>query len=261
VADPKPSLVERPFFAEHRGALQTFFRRRIRSQADAADLAQEVYVRMLRISDQEAIRNPVHYLYTVANNLVKENAVLDHRQASHSAARSPGRLPFRSNIRARYEFAFNGFEAFAQIGAVHQSHFLATTDRLSLDPRGNSLAYGLPAFTTYDGALGIGKGAWLVQVYGENLTDTRAELYANYSQWYKGITVSRPRTIGLREAPLTPFGVTRNLRPRTPEYAIARHAHAAVSSSRSVRSTVMRTIVAPTGETQTRPGDPRGESW
>jgi hypothetical protein len=36
-------------------------------------------VRMLRISDQEAIRNPVHYLYTVANNLVKEHAVLDRR--------------------------------------------------------------------------------------------------------------------------------------------------------------------------------------
>ena len=81
VADPKPSLVER-LFAEHGVPLQAFFRRRIRSKADAADLAQEVYVRMLRISDQEAIRNPVHYLYTVANNLVKENAVRDLRQAS-----------------------------------------------------------------------------------------------------------------------------------------------------------------------------------
>src|ERR1700684_946034 len=80
-AEPKPSLVER-LFAEHRGALQAFFLRRIRSKADAPDLAQEVYVRMLRISDQEAIRNPVHYLYTVANNLVKEHAVLDRRQAS-----------------------------------------------------------------------------------------------------------------------------------------------------------------------------------
>ena len=81
VADPKLSLVER-LFAEHRGGLQTFFRRRIRSKADAPDLAQEVYVRMLRISDQEAIRNPVHYLYTVANNLVKEHAVLEHRRAN-----------------------------------------------------------------------------------------------------------------------------------------------------------------------------------
>ena len=81
MADPKPSLVER-LFAEQRGALQAFFRRRIRSKADAPDLAQEVYLRMLRISDQEAIRNPVLYLYTVANNLVKEHAVLDRRQAS-----------------------------------------------------------------------------------------------------------------------------------------------------------------------------------
>jgi RNA polymerase sigma factor (sigma-70 family) len=79
-AEPKPSLVER-LFADHRGALQTFFLRRIRAKADAADLAQEVYVRMLRISDQEAIRNPVHYLYTVANNLAKEHAVLDRRQS------------------------------------------------------------------------------------------------------------------------------------------------------------------------------------
>ena len=80
-AEPKPSFVER-LFAEHRAALQTFFQRRIRSKSEAPDLAQEVYVRMLRISDQTAIRNPVHYLYTVANNLVKEHAALDRRQAS-----------------------------------------------------------------------------------------------------------------------------------------------------------------------------------
>jgi len=38
VAEPKPSLVER-LFAEHGGALQAFFRRRIRTKADASDLA------------------------------------------------------------------------------------------------------------------------------------------------------------------------------------------------------------------------------
>ncbi len=81
VPDPKPSLVER-LFTEHGPGLVSFFRRRIRSQRDAPDLAQEVYIRMLRISDQGAIRNPVHYLYTVANNLVKEHAVLERRQAS-----------------------------------------------------------------------------------------------------------------------------------------------------------------------------------
>ena len=80
-AEPKQSLVER-LFAGHRATLQSFFVRRIRSNADAADLAQEVYLRMLRIRDLDAIRNPVSYLYTVANNLVKEHAVLDRRQAT-----------------------------------------------------------------------------------------------------------------------------------------------------------------------------------
>ena len=109
-----------------------------------------------------------------------------------------GAPPFQGNIRVRYEFPFNGYDAFAQIDAVHQSHSLSTTDQLSLDLQGNSTAYDLRAFTTYDGALGVGKDSWLVQVYAENLTDTRAQLYANYSEWYKAITVSRPRTIGLR---------------------------------------------------------------
>jgi iron complex outermembrane recepter protein len=109
-----------------------------------------------------------------------------------------GAPSFQGNIRARYEFAFNDYKAFAQIDAVHQSHSLATTNQLPFDLQGDSTAYDLPGFTTYDGALGVGRDAWLVQVYGENLTDTRAQLYANYWQWYKAITTSRPRTIGLR---------------------------------------------------------------
>jgi hypothetical protein len=52
--------------------------------------------------------------------------------------------------------------------------------------------------TAYDAALGEGKDGWVVQAYGENLTDTRAELFANYSLGYKAVTVSRPRTVGLR---------------------------------------------------------------
>jgi RNA polymerase sigma-70 factor (ECF subfamily) len=79
MADTKKGLVER-LYAEHYGALRTFFYRRIRTKSDAADLAQEVYVRMLRVSDTDEIRNPELYLYTVASNLVKEHAVRDRRQ-------------------------------------------------------------------------------------------------------------------------------------------------------------------------------------
>lgn len=68
-------------FAEHQRALQSFFYRRIRGKSQAADLVQEVYVRMLRVGDFDAIRNPEVYLYTVASNLAKEHAVLEHRRA------------------------------------------------------------------------------------------------------------------------------------------------------------------------------------
>lgn len=81
MADPKRGFVEK-LFAEHRGALQRYFYRRIRTKSDAADLAQEVYARMLRVSDTEAIRNPQLYLYTVASNLVKEHAIREQRLAA-----------------------------------------------------------------------------------------------------------------------------------------------------------------------------------
>src|SRR5271168_3636587 len=73
----------------YRGALQAFFYRRLRNKADAADLVQEVYLRMLRVSDPEAIHNPEAYLFTVAANLLKENAVADRRQAQEVAVEAP----------------------------------------------------------------------------------------------------------------------------------------------------------------------------
>ena len=72
------ALIER-LFAAHGAALQAFFRRRVRSKPEAPDLTQEVYLRMLRVTDLEAIRNPEGYLYSVASNLVKEHAVLERR--------------------------------------------------------------------------------------------------------------------------------------------------------------------------------------
>ena len=79
--DSPKQMVER-LFAQHRRRLVAFFSRRLRTKADAPDLAQEVYLRMLRISDPDAIRNPELYLYTVASNLLKERAILDRRQSS-----------------------------------------------------------------------------------------------------------------------------------------------------------------------------------
>jgi RNA polymerase sigma factor (sigma-70 family) len=72
------AFVER-LFAKHRTAVQAFFYRRLRTKSDAPDLAQEVYLRLLRVSDSNAILNLEAYLYTVASNLLKENAAADGR--------------------------------------------------------------------------------------------------------------------------------------------------------------------------------------
>jgi RNA polymerase sigma factor (sigma-70 family) len=79
MTDAKNALVER-LFAAHRGALQAFFYRRVRQRADATDLAQEVYLRMLRIKDISAIRDSEAYLYSVASNLAKEHFGSDRRR-------------------------------------------------------------------------------------------------------------------------------------------------------------------------------------
>ena len=79
MAESSKAFVERLF--AHRGALQAFFHRRLRTKSDAADLVQEVYLRMLRVSDTDAILNPEAYLFTVARNLLTENALVDRRQA------------------------------------------------------------------------------------------------------------------------------------------------------------------------------------
>ncbi len=73
MAEPKQAFVEK-LFARHRDALQAFFYRNIRTKPDAADLAQEVYLRMLRVPDMTTVRNPEAYLYAVAGNLAKEHA-------------------------------------------------------------------------------------------------------------------------------------------------------------------------------------------
>jgi iron complex outermembrane recepter protein len=109
-----------------------------------------------------------------------------------------GSPPFQMNARVRYEAPLGDYVPFVQLGVIHQAHSLSSTDRLTKDLQGNSIAYNLPPFTTYDGSIGVSREAWMAEIYAENLTDKRAELFANYRQWYKSVTINRPRTVGLR---------------------------------------------------------------
>lgn len=55
--------------------LHRFLLSRVRNAADVPDIVQEVFLRMLRIPDYEAIRSPEAYLFTVAQHVAQQHAL------------------------------------------------------------------------------------------------------------------------------------------------------------------------------------------
>ncbi len=102
-------------------------------------------------------------------------------------AQSP---PFQGNIRARYAFPWQRHDAYVQLAAQHAAHSLASVTV--------PLNYDLKGYNTLDAALGYNTDHWSLELYGENLQDTRAELYKDPDNGPLVTTTNRPRTIGLR---------------------------------------------------------------
>jgi outer membrane receptor protein involved in Fe transport len=109
-------------------------------------------------------------------------------------AQSP---PFMGSLRVRDEIAVGDYRAFWQLGVSRQGGSYATTDRISTTLQGTSVAFYDPGFTTYDASVGVERGPWTAQLYGENLSDTRGILFSSYTEWVKSNTINRPRTMGL----------------------------------------------------------------
>jgi len=109
-------------------------------------------------------------------------------------AQSP---PFEANLRVRYEFPIGDYRPFLQAGGQHQAHSISATSRTPT-PNEPGYAYNEPGWTSYDASTGVSKDAWTAVLYGENITDVRADLFENPNQFIDGKIVSRPRTIGLR---------------------------------------------------------------
>lgn len=61
--------------AQHGQTLRRYLSDRIRNRSDVPDLAQEVYLRLLRVERHREIRSAEAYLFTVATNLVYEHTV------------------------------------------------------------------------------------------------------------------------------------------------------------------------------------------
>ncbi len=135
---------------------------------------------------------------------------------------------FQFNVRARYETELSsGLRPFIQ-GAFHHVGSSISSDISNVDiryqPSNPSLGYiasipvtyngvtvrpgdvttPLPAsfkqagYSTFSASLGVSKDVWSIELYGENLSDARPDLYKSANDGELRVTTSRPRTIGLR---------------------------------------------------------------
>jgi RNA polymerase sigma-70 factor (ECF subfamily) len=71
-AESKQSLVA-GLVLSHGEQLRRFLVSRVRNSSDVPDIVQEVFLRLLRVSDHEAIRSPEAYLFTVARHVAQQH--------------------------------------------------------------------------------------------------------------------------------------------------------------------------------------------
>jgi outer membrane receptor protein involved in Fe transport len=116
------------------------------------------------------------------------------------AANSP---PLQFNLRLRYQWSIQSYDAFVQTGASHTSHsFTQSSANPALSTGGNVsstlLRFENPGYTQYDASLGIAKDAWTVEFYGQNLTNENTSTYTSTNQFVVAQTILRPRVLGLK---------------------------------------------------------------
>lgn len=74
-----PTDTARAAFEQYRSQLHRFLVHRLRNAQDAQDLAQDVYLRFIQVSQHEVVRQPQAFLYRLASNLVYEFRLRERR--------------------------------------------------------------------------------------------------------------------------------------------------------------------------------------
>jgi outer membrane receptor protein involved in Fe transport len=107
------------------------------------------------------------------------------------------------SLRARYDWSFNDYKAFAQVGMTHigdmanQPSSFPSGDGVAI-PTTTWLRYTMPGYNTFDASLGVTKGAWDVLVYGQNLADKNASTFTTSGQDIEAQVPLRPRVLGVK---------------------------------------------------------------
>jgi len=82
MTSPNPKFVC-AIFDEYHDELHRYLMGRLYGRAlDAADVAQETYLRLLRMNDVDMVRQPHAYVFRVAGNVIRELGLKEQAQAS-----------------------------------------------------------------------------------------------------------------------------------------------------------------------------------
>ncbi len=108
--------------------------------------------------------------------------------AGEELAYAPG---FQGNIRARYEWDLSdSLQAFVQPQMTYSASKF--TDIIEINK------IKLDSYTLFDLSVGVVADQWRFEVFGENLTDERAEISGVFGNDRERIITNRPLTIGMR---------------------------------------------------------------
>jgi iron complex outermembrane receptor protein len=109
--------------------------------------------------------------------------------------------PIQFSVRARYQWSIAGYSPFAQFSATHTGiSFTQAGSNPTLAQVGfttSRLRFENPAYSTYAASFGVSKDAWILTVFGENLSNSNASTFISDDQFIVAQTPLRPRVIGL----------------------------------------------------------------
>ena len=132
----------------------------------------------------------------------------DHNVEVQNALGALGATPafapkLQYSLRARYDWTFSDYKAFAQVGMTHIDDM---DNQPSSFPSGNGIAvptttwlrYTMKGYETYDASLGISKNAWDVLFYGQNLANKITSTFTTSGQDIQAQVPLRPRVLGIK---------------------------------------------------------------
>jgi iron complex outermembrane recepter protein len=115
---------------------------------------------------------------------------------------APFSSPVIFNLRAHYDWQVGGYHPFAWVGVSHTG---ASSNEPANYPDGNAavpaestlLRYTIPAYTTYDAALGVARDNWTAQLTGSNLSNSDAATNLSSAPFIRATIPMRPRVLTL----------------------------------------------------------------